>query len=124
MDCFIHVFSIQNGKDSFGRSNGLLDRAGHVGQLGQGLGELVGILEKSLDIAQADGAVDHVDDPKDGNQEIADIFNKVHQGENHDLEKFRLPGSVKVGVIMLCKSLLFIFFLAKNADDADLETHY
>ena len=95
------------------------DHGAFAGKECQGLGELVRILEKSLDIAQADGAVDHVDYPKDGNQEIADIFNKVHQGKNHDREKFRLPGSVKVGVIMLCKSLLFIFFLSKNADDAD-----
>lgn len=73
----------QELKDTLGGRGHALEHVGHLGQLLDGLGEVLYILDEGLDITDGDDARRREDTAHDGHRHIAQVAHKVHDGHHH-----------------------------------------
>ncbi len=74
---------IEQFKDTLGRGHRRLNHIGDIGQRGDRLGKLLGILNKRLHISNGYAPVCHHDAAHHGHDDIAEVANKAHERHNH-----------------------------------------
>jgi len=85
------VCLIQELEDALGRGDGGLEDIGDVGGLHDGPGELLGVLNKRLDIADGDLAARHQDTADHADQHVTEVADEVHQRHDDAGDKLRFP---------------------------------
>ncbi len=73
---------IEEFKDPLSCCHGGLEHVGHLCHLGNWLGEVASVLDKGLDITHRDGPFDGQHPPQEGNSDISQISNGVHDGHH------------------------------------------
>ena len=82
---------VQKLKDAFGGGSHALQHIGYLRQLLDGLGKVLDVLDKGLNITDGDGARGGKDAAHNGHRHIAEVAHKVHDGLHQAGQKLGFP---------------------------------
>ena len=91
---FRHLGQIEEGEDALGRRGQGLQHVGDLGQLGDGLCEVLHVLDEGLDVAYRDSARHGEERAGDGDGHIPQIPYEPEHRHHEAREELRLPAGV------------------------------
>ena len=105
---------VQKLKHALGGRGCLLQHIGDIGDLLDGLREAAHILDKRLNVAHGDGAVQRKEAAQNTDAHIAQVADKVHQRHHHAGEKLAFPGRVIQVIVDFVERLDAFFFTVEG----------
>ena len=82
---------VEELKDALGGRGHLLQHVGHLRELGDGLREVLHVLDERLDVAHGDDALHGQEAAGDGHGHVAEVAHEVHDGLHEAAEELALP---------------------------------
>ena len=108
---------VQELKDPLGGGGHGLEHVGDLCNLGDGLGEVLHVLDEGLDVAYHDDTVHGQHAAGHGHGHITQVAHKVHDGLHHAGEELALPGGLEQDAVGLVKFGLDGLLLVEGPDD-------
>ena len=112
---FIRLF--HEFKDPFRGCYHGLHHVADLGQLGDGLGEALHILNEGDDITHLDGSAGGEDGAGDGDRHIADVGHQIQDGHHQTGQELGFPAGSIQSVIGLFEGADLVFLLMEGRDD-------
>ena len=101
-----------------------MNDVGEVGNLDDGLRELLGVLDKRLHVTNGDVALYHHDTANNSHKDVTNIANKAHQRHYNAGDKLRSPSCIIEPVIALVEFVNSIFFVSEGFHDLVARVHF